>query len=267
MKSNYLIAIDSDGTLRHDDGTISEETKTIIKKIKGYGNYVVVCTARPRYHTKKVAKEINSDEYLISSNGTEIYDSINNKIIETFYLTNEECYTVYNLCNKKNIRAIFVTENTEYATKFVRNDEQILLDEQNLNEIYKKNIKQIMVIGPEKKEIIKLKQLLENKYKMNVIDSSNLEKEEIWFSIINKEASKGNAMIKLAKYLKVPFSKIVAIGNDNNDISMIKCSKYGVAVENATDKLKKVATIITDSNNNDGVCNFLNNFFANFNDK
>lgn len=53
MQLKYLIAIDSDGTLRHDDGTISDRTKIIVSKLVDLGNYVVICTARPRYHTKK----------------------------------------------------------------------------------------------------------------------------------------------------------------------------------------------------------------------
>lgn len=76
----YLIAIDSDGTLRHSDGNISDKTKKIIKKVVDCGNIVVICTARPRYYTLKVSNEVGLNEYLISSNGTEIYDNVNKKI-------------------------------------------------------------------------------------------------------------------------------------------------------------------------------------------
>ncbi|MEG1150457.1 MAG: HAD hydrolase family protein [Bacilli bacterium] len=46
----YLIAIDNDGTLKHSDGTISVRTKNIVQKLI-LTNIIVVCTARPRYHT------------------------------------------------------------------------------------------------------------------------------------------------------------------------------------------------------------------------
>ena len=62
----YLIAIDSDGTLRHSDGNISDKTKKIIKKVVECGNTVVICTARPRYYTLKVSNEVGLNEYLIS---------------------------------------------------------------------------------------------------------------------------------------------------------------------------------------------------------
>ena len=70
----YLIAIDSDGTLRRSDGTISTDTKKIIKKLRDLGHTVVITTARPRYHTLKISNEVGIDDYLISSNGSEVYD-------------------------------------------------------------------------------------------------------------------------------------------------------------------------------------------------
>ena len=65
----YLIAIDSDGTLRHSDGNISDKTKKIIKKVVDCGNIVVICTARPRYYTLKVSNEIGLNEYLTLGHG------------------------------------------------------------------------------------------------------------------------------------------------------------------------------------------------------
>ena len=64
-------------------------------------------------------------------------------------------------------------------------------------------------------------------------------------------------MKKLAEHLNIPMCKTVAIGNDNNDLSMIQVARVGVAVENATDELKKKANYITDSNDDDGVAKYL----------
>ena len=64
-------------------------------------------------------------------------------------------------------------------------------------------------------------------------------------------------MKKLAEHLNIPMCNTVAIGNDNNDLSMIQVARVGVAVGNATDELKKVANFITNSNDEDGVAKFL----------
>ena len=71
----YLIAIDSDGTLRHSDGSISARTKKIIEKLVIKGNIVTICTARPRYHTLKISEEVGINGFLISSNGDLLFIS------------------------------------------------------------------------------------------------------------------------------------------------------------------------------------------------
>lgn len=259
----YLIAIDSDGTLRHSDGTISKKTKEVIKKVVDNGNIIVICTARPRYHTLKISNEIGSDKYLISSNGTEIYDNINKKIIYCKYLPKEECKKIYQETKKIGLRTMFVSENTEYVTMFTRNDSQILLDNTNICELLEKDIKQIMIISKEKELVKKYKSSIENKSNLCIVDSSKEDKEEIWFSIISSNSSKGNSLKILAKYLNIPIKNTIAIGNDNNDISMIDIAGIGVAVENSTDELKEHADYITTSNDNDGVANYLNKFLNN----
>lgn len=74
----YLIAIDSDGTLKNNDGIISENTKNILNKLKK-DNYIVICTGRPRYHTKSINNELSLSNYIISSNGAEIFDVVNDE--------------------------------------------------------------------------------------------------------------------------------------------------------------------------------------------
>lgn len=259
----YLIAIDSDGTLRHSDGSISEKTKTIIKKVVDCGNVVVICTARPRYHTLKISDEVGLKEYLISSNGTEIYDNINKKIIYCAYLPKEECKLIYEETKKLGLRVMFVSENTEYVTMFTRNDSQILLDDNNANEILKKDIKQIMIISSLKELVKKYKSSIEKNKNLCIIDSSKEDKEELWFSIISPNSSKGNSLKTLARYLDIPIKNTIAFGNDNNDISMIDIAGIGVAVENATDQLKEHADFITKSNDEDGVADYLIKFINN----
>ena len=253
----YLIAIDSDGTLRHSDGNISDETKETIKKVAGCGNIVVICTARPRYYTLKISNEVGLNEYLISSNGTEIYDNINKKNIYCNYLPKRECKIIYRETKKLGLRIMFVSENTEYVTMFTRNDSQILLDDNNVDILLKREIKQIMIISKEKELVKKYKSLIEQKSNLCVVDSSKEDKEELWFSVISSNSSKGKSLKVLAEYLDIPIKNTIAIGNDNNDISMIDIAGFGVAVENSTDQLKKHADYITKSNDEDGVAFFL----------
>lgn len=252
----YLIAIDSDGTLKHTNGTISDRTKEIIRKVN-INNIVVICTARPRYHTLDISKQVGSDKYLISSNGTEVFDNVHNNIIWSSFLSSSDCKKIYDDISRLGLRTIFVCDNVEYVTQFTRNSSQILLSDKNINELLSKKIKQVMIIGKEKEKIINYKKIILNEYKLNVIDTSNASKEEIWFSIISPNASKGEALKQLAQYLNIPNKNVIAIGNDNNDLSMIEMAGIGIAVSNATPTLKKNADKIIKSNDDDGVYYFL----------
>ena len=81
-----LILIDSDGTLRKDDGTFSDRTKEIIKELVNKGHYIVICTGRPRYHTEEIMKEVNSSPIIISNNGADIYNVITKEEIGAYYI-------------------------------------------------------------------------------------------------------------------------------------------------------------------------------------
>ncbi len=252
-KMKHLIAIDSDGTLRHSDGTITNETKSTISKLVRNGNVVVICTARPRYHGLRISDEVGLSDYLISSNGTEVLDIKNNNVIMSYYLPKYIIKKIYKDSKRNNLRVVFVCDNMEYVTKFTRNDSQVLLDDNNFEEVLSKKIKQIMVIGSEKKAILEYKSKIESIYK--VVDSSNEFNNEIYFSIVNKKSSKGNAIKRLSKYLKI--SDIIAIGNDKNDLSMFEVANTSVCVNNACTMIKNKADIITESNDEDGVRKYL----------
>lgn len=253
----YLIAVDSDGTLRKSDGSISIRTQNIIKKLVSDGHYIVICTARPRYHTKRVSEEAMASKYLISSNGTEIYDDDKEKIINTVYLSKDDCLKVYEYAAKENIRIIFVVDDIEYATQFIRNDNQKILPNDITKFLIENKVKQCMIIGKEHEKIFKFKDYITNNLKVKVVNSSNTKKEEIWFSIVDGNASKGNALKTLAKYLKIPMSNTIAIGNDFNDLSMFEVAGQSVAVSNANGDVKSFASIITEDNDSDGVAIFL----------
>ena len=72
-------------------------------------------------------------------------------------------------------------------------------------------------------------------------------------NVINSNASKGNAINGLCKYLKIEVNDVIAMGDDLNDISMMQAVGMGVAMGNAIDKLKEVATFVTKPNYENGI--------------
>ena len=70
-----------------------------------------------------------------------------------------------------------------------------------------------------------------------------------------KKASKSNAVKELKEILKC--KKLVTFGDGKNDIDMFELADEGYAVGNAHEELKKIATEIILSNDEDGVARWL----------
>lgn len=64
--------------------------------------------------------------------------------------------------------------------------------------------------------------------------------------------SKGTAMAKLRRYLKVPQAHFIGIGDSENDADMLRAADYGIAMGNATGLIKDLADYVTDDVDADG---------------
>ena len=73
------------------------------------------------------------------------------------------------------------------------------------------------------------------------------------YEILPKGASKGNALCRMAELLGIDVNKTIAVGDYNNDISMLKTAKLGFAVANAVDEAKAAADHITVSNDESAI--------------
>lgn len=109
------------------------------------------------------------------------------------------------------------------------------------------------VLGPIKDELSKDKNL--------VITSSGSRNIEI--NHVN--AQKGVALAAFADSLNVPMDNVMAIGDNNNDASMIKAAGISYAVGNATDEIKMLAKHLTVNNTEDGVGKAIEEVLANKN--
>lgn len=95
------------------------------------------------------------------------------------------------------------------------------------------------------------------KFNIFITDSGQL------VQMSSKDASKEIAVAHICNQLKIPMSNVIAFGDDNNDLGLMKRCGYSVAMGNATEKIKKYSTEITETNNNDGVAMVLERIYKN----
>ena len=86
-------------------------------------------------------------------------------------------------------------------------------------------------------------------------------RDEFWLEICPQNCTKAKSILKLKEQLG--FEKLVVFGDSLNDISMFKIADESYAVANAMDELKKIATYIIGSNEEDSVVDLLKERFNN----
>ncbi len=79
--------------------------------------------------------------------------------------------------------------------------------------------------------------------------------------IIQGGVNKGLALEKLASEKVIDLNHTIVFGDSYNDIEMFQVSKYSIAMGNAVDELKNIATITIKPAREEGIFHFINNLF------
>ena len=120
-----------------------------------------------------------------------------------------------------------------------------------------KKLNKVLAIDNDKNLINSLVKELGEKYKE---DTFVVKSTDYFCEIADKYATKGNAVRFLAKKWGLKLDEVLAIGDQNNDIDMIKVAGVGVAMGNGTSEIKKEADFVTDRVENFGFIKAINKF-------
>ena len=255
-----LIAIDLDGTLLDDHKNISEENLKAIKYAKEKGVKIVISTGRPYAGVKPILDKLNingDDEYVIIYNGGKI---LNVGTGETIYSTTitgktvKELYAESKILNT-DIHAFRIDEEliTPKHNPYTDVEAHINGIEDHLCDFNKIKDDELFIKCMLVSEDEKLTSAMANVNDKFYTEFSMVRSATIFLEFLNKNSDKGKAVSALANYLNISLDEVMAIGDANNDISMIKVAGVGVAMENAFDEVFEYANFTTDTNENSGV--------------
>ncbi len=254
-----LVAIDLDGTLLNDKKEIQERTFKALMKAKEKGVYIVLASGRPIRGMLPLIKKLGLDEkenYVINFNGAAINKTSDLSSIFNCSLTIDEMLEIESFAKEHNIHShafidgeCYIEEDGEYS------DVEASINGISLNTVKYNELKKDAIVNKYMfaDEPNKLKEIY------SLIPSSIFEKYTVVFSapffleFLNKNTNKGKALEALAKYLNISADEVMAIGDEENDLSMLEYATHKVAMGNANKKLKDIATFISDTNNEDGV--------------
>ena len=269
MENNIrIIGLDLDGTLLQKDRTVSEGNKRAIKESLDKGIQVYLVTGRPYCFTKMIAKSIDERMKIIAANGG-IYE-IGNRCIEAA-IDQETLRKIVLILQKFQMNAFLKGKRFIYTHEPY--DERFLYD--HMNENFQDNYKIKSFTGvpwdelaKEAKEILKIlvyhydEELLEKARKEIecIMNCEITDYQRISFDINAKGINKGNIIKTVLKENGCTKDNFMAIGDGNNDIPMFQEASIAVAMENATEEVKKHSNYITDHYLEDGVGKAIRHF-------
>lgn len=266
-----LVAIDMDGTLLNSKNEVSERTKIAIEKAKEKGVLVVLATGRILKSALQHKRDLMINNPIVACNGAIIINEheeiiykkpLDKNIIEEILDIGKRndiyyhFYDEYNLYSNILVEEVVGFYNTptaklkglELAINIFNEKEEILTKDDL-------NILKFMFIDNDLKKLSRVRKELDN---MQVLNTSSSWDNNI--EVMNKGVSKGEGLTYLCKKLKVDKSQVIAIGDNENDLSMLNFAGLGVAMGNSRDEIKNMSDYVTSSNNEEGVAKVIEKY-------
>jgi len=253
-----LLVLDLDDTLLNSDLEISPRNQDAIMRAQELGIKVVLASGRPACGMLPFSKQLKLAQYdsaIISYNGGEIVRCKDQQILFAKALTKEEAHSFYVFSREHNADII-----TYRGDAIITEDSSEYIDvEQNLLRVPLERVPSFC--AEVNYDVIKCILLQEPAYLQDVSAKMKAAFPKMSISISKPfflevtapNIDKGHTLDKLCALEGITANEVIAIGNAENDLSMIEYAGLGIWVANTADELKPLGDALTASNNDDGV--------------
>ena len=270
-----ILALDLDGTLLDSNLDISQKAKNKIEEITKKEVKIILCTGR-RYSTVLPYMEnLNFSDDAIINNGIIIKNIKTKKTIYSNYLSSDTYQKVISFLKNIKLPLLVLVDEypdyevcidvdkdaNEYHMEYVEENRKMCRVVDSLNNLPAEKIIVCSILykyeALRKIEFSLIQEL--NEY-VNCFTIRNVKYKGSSMEVFAKGASKWNALRFLARKYAVQPNEIIAIGDDVNDIEMIRNAGLGIAMQNAFNEVKEVADYVTASRDENGVVKAIDKF-------
>jgi Cof subfamily protein (haloacid dehalogenase superfamily) len=283
-----ILAVDMDGTLLNNQKQITDGNLKAIEKLKAVGVKFVICSGRVPVGLKFYMNKVSKGQPVICSNGGLILDEDNEHIIYSKIMSYNDVLSVIDFLRKNGDpyyhfyhNNVMCTERFELAAsdyyRFCRaipKEEKLEIRILPDSKLYVQDLKANISKDSDWESRLAFRKFVIVENNLETLDAieeklkkfGNLEvtkSERNNIEVMSAGISKGLGLEMLAKYCGHSLEECVAVGNDENDLSMIKAAGLGIAMKNSADKIKNSANYVTEKdNNNDGIAEVIEKFFG-----
>jgi 5-amino-6-(5-phospho-D-ribitylamino)uracil phosphatase len=263
----WLIGLDIDGTLVHDDGYLSPEVVREVQRVKNLGHEVIIATGRAAANAVPVVRDLGIEHgFVVSSNGAVTVELDQEhpkgfKIVDvvTFDPAEVLAELIENLPN-----AHFAVEDVDGSYRFHRPFPTYALGDQNfetpLEELMHHPVSRVVVLSPQH-DVDEFLGLIS---KIGLASVSYAIGYTAWLDISPQGVTKASALENQRQRLGIANEQVLVMGDGRNDIEMFQWAKAGgglaFAMGQAPEEVQLAATDVTSSVTDDGVARVLAGF-------
>src|SRR5699024_4292337 len=256
-----LVAIDLDGTLLDDNKKISKKNQDVIKKEKAQGIKIVICTVCPLRGITPYLETLDllePGDFSITFNGGLVQRNDTGKVMDKAALSFGELKELIKLSQQLDLPLDVLSDDVvlqlptslQYQSIYQQLNPLLLFEKTRIDELTENRLYNKAVVAIEETYLDQQIALIPRKIheKFEVIKSrKNL------LEFMPKGIDKAYGISLLMKELGITSSEVMAIGDEENDLPMIRFAGVGVAMDNAIPAVKAAADKVTVSNQADGV--------------
>lgn len=265
-----MVSMDLDETLLTTDKVITKSFESFVQKLKSNNIIPVVATGREYYSAHKFVGN-NVDIDLICNNGNVIRDNLSGKVKYVNPIKDEDLKKVMAFDDNDNIYASLHIQRDDgidlvYKKKNFSNLEGTYVDAFRGRNLGLDNFDNLegnplsIVFAGSHDDLVNLR----NRMRDKISDRFNfhimkIRREPKWMlEVLQKSGDKFYGVKKYAEIMNVNLKDVAAIGDDSNDVMLIENVGLGIAMKNGVERLREVASVISDyDNNNNGAVKIL----------
>lgn len=250
MNKKYLF-FDIDGTLttHNPGGIILDSTLKALDMLRKNGHFTAIATGRAQILSRDFAAQAHINN-IVSDGGNGI--TLNGKLLGIEPLNKTKALAIIDEALKKNISFAISIDNTTnlYSRKntFDLTHFYNIIEDPHFDFYKTEKIFKIFLSMTEEEE----------KHFAGIYDLGYMKYHDN--SIIIEPDDKFSGIEKMMKLLNAPVEDVVVFGDGLNDYSMFQKAPMSIAMGNAIDKLKEIATYVTNDSNEHGIFNACKHF-------
>jgi len=270
VKRFPVIVTDVDGTLQNSKGELSPFTRKTLGQYIDWGGRIILATGKLYASIERVCQELSLKDWQITGNGAVLVDPTTGEKQVSSCLGALEVKHIETILNEMQVPFVYYQPETILYRKGLLSPKYVKILHK-FGEDYVKSIK--ADFSENVTDVIKILSFVANiadleiEKKLRKMISQACPRVRVirttsrYLEYMNRDVSKIHGLEKILGELGIGMESVIAFGDEENDLEILKSAGIGVAMGNASLRIKRAVSYVADSNDEDGVARFLSNSF------